>query len=63
LGQGQAKPITPADNPPEGQEDSGSGRLFTFSEPTPLSTVVERVKKLTGLPHSKPHICWMMKLN
>ncbi|KAI8882680.1 NGG1p interacting factor 3 [Backusella circina FSU 941] len=51
LGQGQTKPITPTDNPPEGQEDSGSGRLFTFSEPTPLSTVVERVKKLTGLPH------------
>ncbi|KAI9478020.1 MAG: GTP cyclohydrolase 1 type 2/Nif3 [Benjaminiella poitrasii] len=51
LGKGQCKPITPATNPPEGQEESGSGRLFTFDEPTPLMTIVERVKKLIGLPH------------
>ncbi|ORE04027.1 NGG1p interacting factor 3 [Rhizopus microsporus var. microsporus] len=51
LGKGRVEPITPADNPPEGQEGSGSGRLFTFSEPTSLSEIVDRVKKLIGLPY------------
>jgi hypothetical protein len=51
LGKGSCKPITPAENPPAGQEESGSGRLFTFEEPTNLTTVVERVKKLIGLSH------------
>ncbi|KAL9544646.1 hypothetical protein MBANPS3_007513 [Mucor bainieri] len=51
LGKGTSKPITPAENPPAGQEEAGSGRLFTFEEPTNLTTVVERVKKLIGLPH------------
>ncbi|KAI7899108.1 GTP cyclohydrolase 1 type 2/Nif3 [Cokeromyces recurvatus] len=51
LGKGHCKPITPALDPPEGQEDSGSGRLFTFDEPTQLMTIVERVKKLIGLPY------------
>ncbi|OBZ81816.1 Protein NIF3 [Choanephora cucurbitarum] len=51
LGKGSCKPITPTSNPPEGQEESGSGRLFTFDEPTDLKTVVERVKKLIGLPY------------
>ncbi|KAI9320515.1 GTP cyclohydrolase 1 type 2/Nif3 [Dichotomocladium elegans] len=49
LGEGQTEPIVPAQNPPEGHEKAGTGRLFTFREPVPLSTVVERVKKLTGL--------------
>lgn len=53
LGKGTCKPITPSVNPPVGQEESGSGRLFTFEEPTNLMTIVERVKKLIGLPHSK----------
>ncbi|GAA5811534.1 hypothetical protein MFLAVUS_004971 [Mucor flavus] len=51
LGKGTCKPITPSVNPPVGQEESGSGRLFTFEEPTNLMTIVERVKKLIGLPH------------
>ncbi|CAO3642604.1 unnamed protein product [Mucor hiemalis] len=51
LGKGFSAPITPANNPPVGQEEAGSGRLFTFEEPTNLSTVVERVKKLIGLPY------------
>ncbi|KAG0168615.1 NGG1 interacting factor [Apophysomyces sp. BC1015] len=50
LGQGRVEAITPAVNPPEGHEESGSGRLFTYDEPTPLTSVIERVKKLTGLP-------------
>lgn len=53
LGKGTCKPITPSVNPPVGQEESGSGRLFTFEEPTNLMTIVERVKKLIGLPHGK----------
>lgn len=56
LGKGTCKPITPAENPPAGQEEAGSGRLFTFEEPTNLTTVVERVKKLIGLPHCE---CWI----
>ena len=53
LGQGSSVPITPADKPPVGQEEAGSGRLFTFKEPTELNQVVERVKKLIGLSHCK----------
>lgn len=53
LGKGTSEPITPAINPPPGQEESGSGRLFTFEEPTQLTTVVDRVKKLIGLPYCK----------
>lgn len=53
LGQGTSAPITPSVNPPVGQEQSGSGRIFRFSSPTDLMTVVERVKKLTGLRHCK----------
>ncbi|KAI8984731.1 GTP cyclohydrolase 1 type 2/Nif3 [Mycotypha africana] len=51
LGKGSAQPITPAENPPAGQEESGSGRIFTFDEPTQLTTIVDRVKKLIGLPY------------
>ncbi|KAI9250613.1 GTP cyclohydrolase 1 type 2/Nif3 [Sporodiniella umbellata] len=51
LGKGRVEPITPASNPPKGQEGSGSGRLFTFEKPAPLSTVVENIKKLIGLPY------------
>ncbi|KAF7731251.1 NGG1 interacting factor [Apophysomyces ossiformis] len=50
LGQGRVEAITPEVNPPEGHEGSGSGRLFTYDEPIPLTTVIERVKKLIGLP-------------
>jgi putative NIF3 family GTP cyclohydrolase 1 type 2 len=53
LGKGQAEPITPASNPPEGQEQAGSGRLFTLDEPTELNEIVERVKKFIGLPYCK----------
>jgi putative NIF3 family GTP cyclohydrolase 1 type 2 len=53
LGKGACKPITPTANPPIGQEESGSGRLFTFEEPTQLTTIVDRVKKLIGLPYCK----------
>lgn len=51
LGKGRVEPITPTSNPPEGQDGSGSGRLFTFDEPAPLSIIVDRVKKLIGLPY------------
>lgn len=50
LGKGRIEPITPTINPPEGQEGAGSGRLFTFDEPVSLPVVVDRVKKLIGLP-------------
>ncbi|ORY91949.1 GTP cyclohydrolase 1 type 2/Nif3 [Syncephalastrum racemosum] len=50
LGKGSVSPIEPAVNPPQGQEASGSGRIFVYDEPTSLATVIERVKKLTGLP-------------
>ncbi|RUP45187.1 GTP cyclohydrolase 1 type 2/Nif3 [Jimgerdemannia flammicorona] len=51
LGQGTCSPILPTKNPPEGQEQSGSGRLFTFQETVSLATVIENVKKLTNLKH------------
>lgn len=34
-----------------GQEGCGSGRLFTYDEPVSLSSVIEKVKALTGLKH------------
>lgn len=37
--------------PSIGQEGCGSGRIFTYDEPVALSSVVERVKALTGLKH------------
>ncbi|RUS17028.1 hypothetical protein BC937DRAFT_90517 [Endogone sp. FLAS-F59071] len=51
LGKGICSPIYPAKNPPEGQEQSGTGRLFTFQETVSLFTVIERIKKLTNLKH------------
>ncbi|CAG8456814.1 10857_t:CDS:2 [Scutellospora calospora] len=51
LGAGTSRPITPAVNPPIGQEAAGSGRLFTLSQPVPLSTVIERVKQYLKLQH------------
>lgn len=53
LGKGHCVPITPTENPPAGQEQSGSGRLFTLEEPTELDVIVQRVKKLIGLPYCK----------
>ncbi|CAG8615614.1 2446_t:CDS:2 [Dentiscutata erythropus] len=44
LGTGTSKPITPAENPPSGQETAGSGRLFTLEQPASLSTIIERIK-------------------
>ncbi|GBC07634.1 hypothetical protein RclHR1_00760004 [Rhizophagus clarus] len=45
LGAGTIKPITPAQNPPEGHEEAGTGRIFTLDQPAPLSTIIERVKQ------------------
>lgn len=35
---------------PPGHEESGTGRLFTYDDPTPFFIVIDRIKKLTGLP-------------
>ncbi|KAH8554531.1 GTP cyclohydrolase 1 type 2/Nif3 [Umbelopsis sp. PMI_123] len=51
LGKGTCQPIVPNQFPPAGQEGCGSGRIFTYDEPTSLSAVVEKVKALTGLKH------------
>ncbi|CAM0135735.1 hypothetical protein VKS41_001837 [Umbelopsis sp. WA50703] len=51
LGKGSCKAIVPNQVPPEGQEGCGSGRLFTYDEPVTLSSVIEKVKALTGLKH------------
>ncbi|KAI8067475.1 GTP cyclohydrolase 1 type 2/Nif3 [Gongronella butleri] len=51
LGKGAVRPIVPFDNPPEGHPSAGTGRFFEFEQPTPLSTVIERVKTLTKLQH------------
>ncbi|KAG9307602.1 hypothetical protein G9A89_023167 [Geosiphon pyriformis] len=51
LGQGSSVPIIPARNYPVGQENAGSGRIFTFDEPIPLSVVIERVKNYLQLQH------------
>ncbi|KAG2222214.1 hypothetical protein INT45_014111 [Circinella minor] len=50
LGKGIVQPIEPALNPPEGHEQAGTGRLFTYDEPTPLTVVIDKIKELTGLP-------------
>lgn len=36
-----------------GQEQAGTGRVFTYDTPTPISTVIENVKKHIGLPYCK----------
>ncbi|SAL98213.1 hypothetical protein [Absidia glauca] len=51
LGKGSVKPIVPFASPPEGHPNAGTGRYFTFDQPTPLSTVIEHVKKLTQLKY------------
>ncbi|KAL1916765.1 uncharacterized protein VTP21DRAFT_5469 [Calcarisporiella thermophila] len=51
LGEGTTKPITPADNPPEGHEGAGMGRLSTLHKPTLLENIIERVKKHFQLSH------------
>ncbi|KAI8372876.1 GTP cyclohydrolase 1 type 2/Nif3 [Radiomyces spectabilis] len=61
LGKGVVEPIIATENPPEGQENSGTGRLFVYDEPTSLGTVIARVKELTGLSHvrvatAEPHM-------
>ncbi|RGB43933.1 GTP cyclohydrolase 1 type 2/Nif3 [Rhizophagus diaphanus] len=45
LGAGTIMPIAPAQNPPEGHEEAGTGRMFTLDQPAPLSTIIERVKQ------------------
>ncbi|KAI7861599.1 GTP cyclohydrolase 1 type 2/Nif3 [Spinellus fusiger] len=50
LGDGETVAIELKENPPAGQEGSGTGRIFTYHQPVPLSNVIERVKALTGLP-------------
>ncbi|KAI9308483.1 GTP cyclohydrolase 1 type 2/Nif3 [Cunninghamella echinulata] len=51
LGKGLVKPIIPFENPPTDHPNSGSGRYFIYDEPTPLYTVIERIKKLTNLEY------------
>ncbi|CDS13440.1 hypothetical protein LRAMOSA05616 [Lichtheimia ramosa] len=51
LGKGNVQTIIPAQDPPEGQEQAGTGRVFTYDTPTPISTVIENVKKHIGLPY------------
>ncbi|CAG8559046.1 1957_t:CDS:2 [Diversispora eburnea] len=43
-GKGICVPITPAKNPPEGQEHAGLGRLFTFDQPIHLLDVIKNIK-------------------
>ncbi|KAI9030936.1 GTP cyclohydrolase 1 type 2/Nif3 [Phycomyces nitens] len=50
LGKGSVVPIERSLNPPPGQEEAGSGRIFTYDEPFPLLNVVAKIKQLTGLP-------------
>ncbi|CAG8676372.1 11840_t:CDS:2 [Ambispora leptoticha] len=51
LGSGKTKVITPFENTPPGHEGTGSGRIFTYDQPTPLSNVIENVKKHLRLQH------------
>jgi putative NIF3 family GTP cyclohydrolase 1 type 2 len=46
-----------------GQEGCGSGRIFTYDEPVSLSSVVERVKALTGLKHGEAFSSRMIKFD
>ncbi|ORZ23110.1 GTP cyclohydrolase 1 type 2/Nif3 [Absidia repens] len=49
LGKGSVKPIIAFDSPPTDHPNAGTGRYFTYEVPTPLTTVVAHVKKLTNL--------------
>ncbi|CAG8484566.1 16140_t:CDS:2, partial [Acaulospora colombiana] len=51
LGSGFSRTIVPAENPPPGQERAGMGRIFTFHQAVPLSTVIDRVKRHLKLPY------------
>ncbi|TPX62351.1 hypothetical protein PhCBS80983_g00482 [Powellomyces hirtus] len=51
LGEGVTSVINKIDNPPEGHEGSGSGRIHTLSQPISLTELVERIKKHLGLKH------------
>ncbi|CAG8722208.1 14099_t:CDS:2, partial [Acaulospora morrowiae] len=51
LGLGSIRAITPAENPPPGQEKAGSGRIFTYHQPVSLSIVIDRVKKHLKIPY------------
>lgn len=51
VGDGQNKCIIPYENPPEGQEGSGSGRLVTLNDRISLHDLVERIKKFLNISH------------
>ncbi|KAI9230830.1 MAG: GTP cyclohydrolase 1 type 2/Nif3 [Piptocephalis tieghemiana] len=51
CGAGTVAPITPADNPPEGQSKAGAGRTLMLEKPIPLKELIDRVKKHLQLDH------------
>ena len=59
LGSGQTYPITPASNPPLGQEGSGSGRLHSLDDPVDLTELVNRVKTFLKLPFGMMYLFLM----
>lgn len=45
---------SPPTSIPEGFEDAGTGRLVTFSEPQPLTTLIDHIARGVGLPGGIP---------
>lgn len=53
-GSGKADPIKLYDNPPTGQEGTGSGIIFTYDQPKPLDQVISSIKSHLKLDHGNP---------
>ncbi|KAF9900704.1 NGG1 interacting factor [Lobosporangium transversale] len=53
---GSSKVIVPAENPPEGHEKSGKGRIFTFDNPQPVQQVIDQIKNHLRMKHVRAAI-------
>ncbi|KAF9581045.1 hypothetical protein BGW38_002074 [Lunasporangiospora selenospora] len=53
---GTIRPYVPTENPPDGHEKSGKGRIFTFHEPKPVQQVIDQIKRHLGMQHVRAAI-------
>ncbi|KAF9200972.1 hypothetical protein BGZ49_008792 [Haplosporangium sp. Z 27] len=53
---GTSSVFVPSENPPEGHEKSGKGRVFTFFEPQPVQRVIDQIKSHLGMTHVRAAI-------
>ncbi|KAG0251519.1 NGG1 interacting factor [Mortierella polycephala] len=55
-GEGTSKVYVPAENPPEGHENAGKGRVFTFDQPKPVQQVIDQIKRHLGMKNVRAAI-------